>query len=188
MLPIGEENGSIEYEFLIYANEQPYIVNYLLELKRVDGETSVIKKETLSARLLNKNQNSLATAFAPISFNYEDSALLDLYDGAKHDKPKINFAINSEDFFRFTTLSATKKFCIKNSSSMIFSSDFLNYLSERKIKKVETAYAVLKTLQRQINFELFVYTHKDEVYSHLGLDAIFVVYKILLQKHISKFI
>ena len=177
LLPVGEANGSIEYEFLIYAKGQPYIVNYLLELKRIDDEISAIKKETLSAKILNEDESSLTTAFAPISFNYGDPALLDLYDGIKHEKPKIDFAINSDDFFRFTTLSATKKFCIKNSSSMIFSSDFLNYLSKGKTKKIETAYDVLKALQAQINFELFVYTHKNEVYSHLGLDTIFVVYK-----------
>lgn len=177
LLSIGSQTGQIDYEFLIFKEGVPYVINYILDLESMADSICRIQRETLIAKVFDKNQNTSQVYFAPISFDFTNPMLLDLYDGVAHKEPKINFTVNSEKFNEFTTLSAAKKECIKTSSSMIFSDDFLNYLSESTDKKLKTAYSVVSELQRQINFDLFVYTRKQEAFSNLGLDSIFFVYK-----------
>lgn len=177
LISLSAPFAHIHYEFLIFVSSTPFIVNYSLGLRKVTNSTCTIREEKLSAKIFDKSQKGNYSNFAPIIFDYNSPTLTDLYDGIDHDNPKLDFAVNSEEFNDFAALSAAKKMAIVNSSSMVFSTEFIDYLSKGKSEKLISAYSLINELKRQIALELFVYTRREEAFSNLGLDPIFYVYK-----------
>lgn len=177
ILSLDQDDGFIEYEFLIYYEKKPYIVNYKLGLHKIDLLYNKIQNEKIIITPYFENEkNCFKRSFSPLEFDYSYQKLVYLYDGVKHEND-YKFKLEKNNFEDYTYISALKLNAIKMNSSIIFNNEYINLLSNSNNEKISIVGNILNQLKKQINYNLFVYDNRDDSLFEIGIGTLFGVYK-----------
>lgn len=176
ILDLEENDGFIEYVFLIFCNKQPYLVKYKLELYREkDNIINKISKESLSVTpFSSEGKTKFKGEFAPLEFDFKVNNLSYLYDGIKHETEKVK--IKSSQINDYTLINSRKIASIEAGSSVIFSEEVQKYLINNNNEKVKTLGNVIYQLKEQLGGNLYIYDNEIDSLFNVGLGSIFGVY------------
>ena len=175
LLTLGKEKGSVEFEFLIFAKETPYKVNYSFDIVRNGSFVSIAAEHLLVSRFYPEAKTPFKYPFAPLDVDFSNNMIAHLYDGVKH-RGSTKTVLPSQGTTEYDTmlrLSTVKGICIVRGTSFVFSNENIQYLRQHSNADVRAVGEVLRELKQQLGYRLFVFPGVLVARSRLGESAQF---------------
>ena len=154
-----EEEGLVDFSFLIWFENNPYKIDYSFLLGKKTNKTLLLGEKFF----VYKQSNSKRNVFNKQIFKY----VLDLENNSiNKDLYKKSFALEEE-----ANLIATKINCYKYGTSFIFSDMFIDFFKYAKRSKRMLG-QLIQTLKQQVSDKMFVIRSNRDYLSTTGSDRV----------------